>query len=40
MMNPAEIANIAAVERELWWYRGMQQILFRMLDPHCARGEI
>src|SRR5580698_1312045 len=38
MMNPAEIANIAAVERELWWYRGMKQILSRMLDP-IARAE-
>ncbi len=33
MMNPAEFANIAAVERDLWWYRGMKQILFAMLDP-------
>jgi len=38
MMNPAEIANIAAVERELWWYRGMQTILQRLLDP-IARAE-
>jgi SAM-dependent methyltransferase len=33
MMNPAEFANIAAAERDLWWYRGMKQILFAMLDP-------
>jgi ubiquinone/menaquinone biosynthesis C-methylase UbiE len=33
MMNPAEFANIAAAERDLWWYRGMKQILFRLLDP-------
>lgn len=32
-MNPAEFANIAAAERDLWWYRGMQRILFRLLDP-------
>src|SRR4051795_2882772 len=32
-MNPAEFANIRAVEQEFWWYRGMRQILFRMLDP-------
>src|SRR5580704_9790632 len=33
MMNPAEFDNIAAAERDLWWYRGMRDILFRMLDP-------
>ena len=33
MMNPAEFVNIAAAERDLWWYRGMREILFRMLDP-------
>jgi SAM-dependent methyltransferase len=32
-MNPAEFANIRAVEQDFWWYRGMRQILFRMLDP-------
>ena len=32
MMNPAEFANIAKSEASLWWYRGMQLILFRMLD--------
>src|SRR5579871_5684100 len=37
-MNPAEFANIAAVERDLWWYRGMQTILQRLLDP-IARKE-
>jgi SAM-dependent methyltransferase len=41
MMNPAEFANIAAAERDLWWYRGMNKILFRMLDPivHAQRFE-
>jgi SAM-dependent methyltransferase len=33
MMNPAEYANIVKCEREFWWYRGMEQILFRILDP-------
>jgi len=33
MMNPAEFANIARAERDFWWYRGMQEILFRVLDP-------
>jgi SAM-dependent methyltransferase len=36
MMNPAEFANIAASERDFWWYRGMREILFRMLDPHLS----
>ena len=33
MMNPAEFANIARAEQEFWWYRGMREILFRILDP-------
>ncbi|SRR5579885_678268 len=37
MMNPAEFANIAAAERDLWWYRGMRDILFRLLDPIAPR---
>jgi SAM-dependent methyltransferase len=32
-MNPAEFDNIAGSERTFWWYRGMQRILFRLLDP-------
>ena len=40
MMNPAEFANIAASERDFWWYRGMRDILFRMLDPHLAGRSI
>lgn len=36
-MNPAEFDNIAAAERQMWWYRGMRDILFGMLDP-VARG--
>jgi SAM-dependent methyltransferase len=32
-MNPAEFANIAKAEQSLWWYRGMNRILFRLLDP-------
>jgi len=37
MMNPAEFANIAQCERDFWWYRGMEQILFRVLDPIAKR---
>ncbi|MCS7025049.1 MAG: class I SAM-dependent methyltransferase [Bryobacteraceae bacterium] len=33
MMNPAEFANIAALEETFWWFRGMRRILFRLLDP-------
>ena len=36
-MNPAEFANIAAAERDLWWYRGMRDILFRLLDPVASK---
>lgn len=32
-MNPAEFANIFEAERKFWWYRGMNRILFRLLDP-------
>ena len=32
-MNPAEFDNIAAAERDMWWYRGMRDILFAVLDP-------
>jgi SAM-dependent methyltransferase len=32
-MNPAEFANVARAEQEFWWYRGMREILFRLLDP-------
>jgi SAM-dependent methyltransferase len=35
-MNPAEFANIARSEQNFWWYRGMQRILFRLLDPLAA----
>jgi SAM-dependent methyltransferase len=33
LMNPAEFANIRAVEQNFWWYRGMRKIFFRMMDP-------
>jgi SAM-dependent methyltransferase len=40
MMNPAEFANIAAAEQDFWWYRGMRQILFRLLDPIAAERAV
>ena len=36
-MNPAEFANIARTEETLWWYRGMEGILYRFLAP-LVRG--
>ncbi len=36
MMNPAEFANIAAIEENFWWFRGMRRILFRLMDPVAA----
>src|SRR5262249_52088717 len=39
-MNPAEFANIRAVEENLWWYRGMRRILFRLLDPILEKRPI
>jgi SAM-dependent methyltransferase len=39
MMNPAELANIARCEKEFWWYCGMEQILFRVLDPIVKRRQ-
>jgi SAM-dependent methyltransferase len=32
-LNPAEFATLARAEQELWWFRGMRQIMFRLLDP-------
>ena len=33
MMNSEEFVNIARAEQDFWWYRGMREILFRLLDP-------
>ena len=38
-MNPAEFANIAKSEQRFWWYRGMNRILFRLLDSMAQRRE-
>jgi SAM-dependent methyltransferase len=40
MMNPAEFANIAALEENFWWFRGMRRILFRLLDREAAGRDI
>src|SRR5260370_40434789 len=36
MMKRDEFATMARAEQDLWWYRGMRRILFRMLDPLVA----
>jgi SAM-dependent methyltransferase len=38
-MNPAEFANIAQSEQRFWWYRGMNLILFGMLDAIAAERQ-
>lgn len=35
-MNPAELAHIAELEDSFWWYTGMREILFGLLDPVLA----
>jgi len=39
-MNPAEFANIRKSEKDFWWYRGMRNILFRILEPFVAKRPI
>lgn len=36
MMNPSEFANIANAEKDLWWYRGMREILDGFIAPYIA----
>jgi SAM-dependent methyltransferase len=31
-MNPLEFQTLAHAENQLWWFRGMRKILFRLLD--------
>ena len=35
-MNPLEFQTLVHAETELWWFRGMQAILFRLLDSMSA----
>ena len=39
-MNPAEFVTLEQAEHELWWFRGMQRILFGLLDPLAASREV
>ena len=34
-MNPAEFANIARTERDLWWFQGQNSILFQLLRQYA-----
>jgi SAM-dependent methyltransferase len=34
-VNPAEFANIARSERELWWFQGQNAIVFQLLRQHA-----
>ena len=36
MINPSEMANIARAEESLWWFRGMREISFALLDRLAA----
>jgi SAM-dependent methyltransferase len=36
--NPEEFANIAATERDHWWFRGQREILQRLLQPKADAG--
>ena len=37
-MSPAEFQTLVEAESRLWWFRGMQKILFRILDPIAPAG--
>jgi SAM-dependent methyltransferase len=39
-MNPAEFANIARSERDLWWFRGMNSIALRLIRRYTAGSRI
>ena len=40
MINPLEMANIASAEEALWWFRGMREISFALLDPVMEPGGV
>jgi SAM-dependent methyltransferase len=40
LMNPAEYASLDQSERDLWWFRGMRKVLFRLLDAFAGGGPI
>ncbi len=40
MINPSEMANIARAEQSLWWFRGMREMSFALLDPVVSANRI
>jgi SAM-dependent methyltransferase len=40
MFNPSDFANIARTEESFWWFRGMREISFALLDPRIPAGRI
>jgi SAM-dependent methyltransferase len=39
-MNPAEFATLARTEKDLWWFQGMRNILFNIIDSHVRNHAI
>jgi SAM-dependent methyltransferase len=39
-MNPAEFATLARTEKDLWWFQGMRNILFNIIDSHVSNRAI
>ncbi len=42
-MNPCEFDSLVRAERELWWFRGMRKIMFKLLDasaPSVGDGAV
>ncbi len=37
MYNPADFTNLARTEESFWWFRGMREISFALLDPRMPR---
>jgi SAM-dependent methyltransferase len=40
MFNPLDFANIARTEEAFWWFRGMRNISFALLDPWVRRAGV
>ena len=38
-MNPAEFTYLAQAESDMWWFRGMNRMLFHFLDQHAGQHE-
>jgi SAM-dependent methyltransferase len=40
MFNPSDFANIARTEESFWWFRGMREISFALLDRWVRAGRL